>query len=252
MYISFCTPCANRLYQLRQTFDANLTTLMGHSDVEWIIVNLGSKDELHAFMMERLPQVSANIIYAHDASSFAWHMCRAKNIAHKLARGRVLMNLDCDNFIGNSIDVLKKAFGTGTKAMHLWSGVARDGTCGRVAIASDLFHELGGYDESFFPVGYDDSDLIRRIERKGVKVETSRCAKGSAIVNSKEESLLHCELQGMTWEQCTFANRDKSVANIAAGKLTANLGTSWGKANFAVLLRSAELTTTVPKDPFPC
>ena len=226
--ISFCTTCSNRSHQLKQTFDANAAIVERTPNVEWIIVNFNSKDDLHEYMLGKLPQVSKRIVYAKDSSGRPWHASYAKNIAHRLGKGEFLMNLDCDNFIGNAVQLIRLYSFEGYKLLYLSSGTMGDGTAGRVAIARELFHALGGYDETFYPMGYQDIDLVQRA--RAAKTPSKRCFSSSdlAIKNSKIESIMHCAQAGLAWEDYNRANYARSTANIAAGKLVANVGT-WKK-----------------------
>jgi hypothetical protein len=234
MKLSFCTTCSNRLYQFEQTFEANLNIISQSLDTEWIIVNLGSKDALHTYMMDRLPALPNNIIYAYELESRPWHMSVAKNVAHRLGSGDILINLDCDNFIDNSLALLADPLSRGVQVVHLWSGVPGDGTSGRVAISRDIYYRFGGYDESFYPVGHEELDLLKRIRKSGIAVEHVKCAIGSAIPNSKEEGIKHCAVSDITWKECVRRNRLKSDENICAGRLYANRDKTWGKASLTL------------------
>lgn len=215
--ISFCTTCCGRTNQLKQTFAANATIVAGDVSLEWIIVNYGSKDDLHAFMMAQLPQLPARIVYAQELSGNPWHASVAKNTAHRLGSGQILMNLDCDNYIGSAAEILKNYFDNGCQALHLWSGVNRDGTGGRIALSRDLFYKVGGYDETFLPMGYQDYDLLARASASGAAILEARCAPGMALQNDKVASIRNCKVTGLAWEDFDRLNRERSRANLAAG-----------------------------------
>ena len=149
--ISFCTTCHNRLYQLKSVFDANAAAIARNSDTDWTILNFNSEDNIDDFMFSKLRSCPPTVHYVTEASGRPWHLSVAKNIAHRLATGSVLVNLDCDNLIGDAIDVVRRFFDQGCKILHMWSGIHRDGTCGRIAVAKDVFYKLQGYDESFLP-----------------------------------------------------------------------------------------------------
>ena len=50
MIISYCSQIKNRFHQLRETFYHNLEKIRINENVEWIIVDCGSSDELSSFM----------------------------------------------------------------------------------------------------------------------------------------------------------------------------------------------------------
>jgi hypothetical protein len=229
--VSFCTTCFNRVAQLRQTFEANAQVVASHPSVEWTIVNFNSVDDLDSYMREKLSIVSERIIYARDLSRRPWHLSYAKNIAHRISRSDILMNLDCDNFIGNAIDVIKVQFFGGCRLLHMWSKIQGDGTCGRIAVDRRVFHALGGYDESLHPMGYQDFDFIRRATAAGVPYIRCGCDANLAIKNTKQESIRHCSRPGFTWEDYNRENRARSMANIAAGRFVANAPHGWAPLN---------------------
>jgi hypothetical protein len=228
---SFCSTCSNRLEQFRQTFDANLKIILQHPESEWIILNLNSKDSLHDFMMKKLPFLPNRVIYARETGDRPWHMSIAKNMAHRLGSGKILISLDCDNFISNTLNLLLDPIARGCQAIHLGSQIHGDGTCGRIAIERQLFYSLGGYDESFYPVGYEDLDLLARARHSGASVEICPCAPNSAIINTLDESIRYCKLEkGMSWWDCAQGNMAKSEANILSRQLTVNRGKKWGRS----------------------
>jgi len=232
--ISFCTTCANRLHQLKQTFDQNCAVISREPRTEWIILNCNSKDGLHDFMMSRLGRLVGRIKYATVLSQKPWHMSVAKNDAHRLAKGAVLVNLDCDNFIGEAVTLIRDAFAAGADLLHFWSGTFGDGTCGRIAIKRTAFHELGGYDESFMPMGYQDRDLLDRARAKGFSVRERRIRGAMALANDKRESVKHCEAGDLSWRDFLGFNRLRSKLNIARGRLVANSGTIWNESDVRV------------------
>jgi hypothetical protein len=233
--ISFCTTCANRLYQLRQTFDANIEVIRRDPATEWILLNYNSGDGLHEFMLERLPVLPVRFNYVREQSGRAWHLSVAKNIAHRLASGSVLINLDCDNFIGDAVEIVRQQCSRGAQVVHLWSGNWGDGTCGRIAILREIFYALGGYDESFYPMGYQDRDLLNRAAALGSTMTHCPCPPAMAIRNDKQEAIRYCTSSGMSWEDYMESNKKKSEANITARRLAANRTTGWGRLHVEMM-----------------
>src|SRR5262245_17911840 len=103
MRISFCTTCANRLPQFEATFASNYAVVRDDVDVQWLILNFASADDVGGFMRERLPRLTDRLIYAELTRHAPWHASVAKNLCHRLAFGDILVNLDCDNYIGDAI-----------------------------------------------------------------------------------------------------------------------------------------------------
>lgn len=220
--ISFCTTCFRRGTQLAQTICSNAAVIAANSDVEWIILGYSDDMETKSLVSKNIASFSRRITYVHDERSRPWHLSTAKNLAHRLATGRILMNLDCDNYIGNGHSVIRAAFAMGHKIVHQWSGVHGDGTCGRIAIARDIYYMLGGYDEALEPMGYQDVDLLNRAFACGISPLHAHCDSSLAIPNSKLESVRHVDTNGRLWAELNQASKDRSSRNIARGELVAN------------------------------
>jgi hypothetical protein len=235
--ISFCTTCHNRAYQLKQVFAANAAVIAADPTLEWVILNYASGDDLDGFLRAQLPRMSHRIVYAHEKTSRAWHVAIAKNMAHRLATGAVLMNLDCDNYIANAPAIIRVAFAEGTKVLHLRSKVWNDGTYGRIAMTRKVFHALGGYDESFLPMTHQDQDLLKRAMLSGLgePAWVYHSPAGSAIANTRRTTMRHCSDRQMTWTQMRDINRAKSDRNLAAKKFVANADTGWCRMNPIIL-----------------
>ncbi len=227
MKISLCTTCCNRFGQFEATFEANAEQVLANLAVEWVIVNFNSADGLDRFMRGRLGDLPDRVIYVKETSGRPWHASIAKNVAHRNGTGDVLMNLDCDNLVGDAIEVIGEYFGQGYQLIHLWTGVLGDGTYGRIAIDRQLFHSLGGYDETFYPMAYQDADLIGRAGAAKAKRARVPSPEGLALTNSKGDSLRNCRPDGLTWQDYNQRNRARSLANVAAGHIVANQPAGW-------------------------
>lgn len=245
--ISFCTTCCNRAHQLTQILEENAAIIAADPELEWVILNYNSTDELHDQVMAKLPQLSPRVIYARVQDGRRWHASVAKNMAHRLGSGNILYNLDNDNRINTAPEDCRRAFAR-SSMLHQWSGYNRegqqsskditthftppvsvsklppkgDGSYGRIASKRELFHRLRGYDESFYPMGAQDTDLLLRGHITVDSVPWIPCKPGMSILNTKEESLINCDTNGMVWEEMNIANWAKSQANIIAGVFAVN------------------------------
>ena len=149
------------------------------------------------------------------------------------------MNLDADNLIDTAITEINEEFHQQIHALHLWSGRFGDGTYGRIAIDAARYAEAGGYDESFLPMGYQDMDILDRLRGLGCVIKHRPCKTGTAIQNTADESIEHCRIQHMSWEDFNRANQQASHANIARGCLKANIGGCWGEGIVEIVLHSS-------------
>jgi hypothetical protein len=165
--ISFCTTCKGRLYQLRETLPQNLAAL--GADEEIVLVDYHSPDGLAAWVWDNFePEIAAGRLRFFEVLDEApWHMAKAKNLAHRLARGPLLFNLDADNFLtAQDLQHIRAAVAQGL-CCRQGTGNIRDGTPGRIGLPREAFHRIGGYDEALLGVLLDDYDLIVRAEAAG-------------------------------------------------------------------------------------
>ena len=87
-------------------------------------------------------------------------------------------------------------------------------------MTKEKFYALGGYDESFYPMGYQDTDIMNRARAMGSTYLHVNCGNNLAILNSKEDWLVNCKIPGMTWRDFNRVNKNKSISNIESGKFT--------------------------------
>lgn len=208
-------------------FESNFEAIREDESVEWLILNYNSHDDLDEYIRPFLRSKPCNIRYVKEISRRRWHMSLAKNISHKLASGDILMNLDCDNRIGDALKQIREGFTANVGALHLWSGHYGDGTCGRVAIRRELFFNVGGYDESFRPMAYQDEDLLERLKDMGETVVHCPCRPPMAIANAGLGDAAPVP-KTARWERYYKYNYRISNRNRAEGRLVANEGKLWG------------------------
>jgi hypothetical protein len=245
MRISFCTACMNRCYQLKETLPRNLELIAEWPDVEIVVLNYNSSDGMHDWMTSNYghnPSRFPQLTYARQRSALRFHAPRAKNLAHKIASGDVLVNLDADNFIGRSVEILRERFlSSEADVVHLWSGIWGDGTYGRIALRRTAFYELGGYDEAFFPVGHQDCDLLMRASARGLRTVHAPAGPPGALPNTKADTTKHCRI-GISYDQMQMANYQMSQENLKRGRLRAN-PYGWGQSECDILMGSYSEST---------
>jgi glycosyltransferase involved in cell wall biosynthesis len=161
--ISFCTTCRNRLWQLRETLPKNLDSLDGRQEI--VLVDYGSTDGLSDWIWINFKSYidAKKLVFFEVKNEVRWNVARAKNLAHRLASGNYLFNLDADNFIHPQDFIwIEKAIEMGLHC-HQWSGKWGDGSFGRIGISRELFLKIGGYDETLLPMGAQDVDILHRL-----------------------------------------------------------------------------------------
>jgi hypothetical protein len=205
--ISFCTWIKNRFHQFKEVLPINLERI-GVED-EWNIVDVDSDDEFAAW----LPQDKRiNIV---KISMEELHFAKLYNISHKLAKGDMIVNLDADNYIGeNFCEWVHKLKEKGFMG-HSWSNDWSDGTYGRIVIPTEVFYNVGGYDESFEPCGFQDTDIMQRVIKSGTRCETSNDIKiyGGSISNTREETMKYVSKKE-SFGKYNSLNHEKYKKNI--------------------------------------
>jgi hypothetical protein len=176
--VSFCITCKDRLIHLRETLPRNLAWHEGDADVEFVIVNYNSGDDLQEWIQDKYrPELeSGRVVHFFNPEPAVFRASHAKNQAFRLARGAILCNVDADNFTGPGFaGYIRKQLQT----LDFLSGgrIENDriiatnvrGVEGRNVVPRELFWTLGGFDEHFSNWGYEDSNLSERMMALGLK-----------------------------------------------------------------------------------
>ncbi len=195
--VSYCTTVMNRGHYLAQTLPQNLANNEKHPNAEFVILDYGDrkgmppldeegnvlldtpkenwlavKDWLIKYYPEKIK--SGRIKYARTEQSH-FHMAHAKNMAHRLGEGDILVNLDADNAVGKDFtgwledkfqenpDIFVRPSVKGQIKYQLTRSKTTDGIAGRIAVSSDMFHKLHGYRESIKSWAGDDTDFQNRV-----------------------------------------------------------------------------------------
>ena len=143
--ISFCTSYLGRHDHLKVTIPHNLMVARG-IDCEFVYVDFSEYSDV-------------------------WEVSRAKNIAHDMASGEILVNVDADNFL--SRDYIDGVLNLFNKDMDIIIHGEGEGVGGRIAISKFNYLRLGGYDERFRSWGFDDVDFIYRAMNLGLRRYTA-------------------------------------------------------------------------------
>ncbi len=168
--ISFCITCHKRQWQLEQTLPSNLA-LARQFGYEICLVNYGAIKELDIYIEENFSgDREDKVLRYYSTPAPRFHASHAKNIAHLLGTRDIVFNLDADNYITSFHQTIYKLLSENPNVVvHNWSGSYVDGTYGRIGMTKKNFEELGGYDESFRGIEWEDVDLIMRVQNKKLK-----------------------------------------------------------------------------------
>ncbi len=254
--VSYCTTCRGRLPHLKQTLPANLAAEKDNPNVEFVVLDYGDEGKdgnLGEWIKQTFPEelASGRLRYArYEAPHFA--MAHAKNMAHRLATGDIVCNVDADNFIAPnfspwltqqfaydrhavvSVQMTKVADDLAHKFKRL---VGRPASTigsigGRLAIRRDDFERLGGYHEKYSAWGEEDVNLVLRARQAGLDmVKLPEALIGGAIqhgndkrienLNAKDkavstERLGRQRLKNIYYQYYRLLGRPEPVANAGA------------------------------------
>ena len=169
MKISLCTPCMNRLEYLKETIGINLELIKefninNDNKFELSLCDYDSKDGLYEYIKDNFSEFidSGILIYTKVNNKEYFNVSHAKNIAHKYSTGDVLINLDGDNYLRMEIlDYYNMIFNSN----NIHNIYLCDTNCiGLIGLSRINFRTLGGYNEEMVGYGFEDVDLMNRLE----------------------------------------------------------------------------------------
>ena len=195
--LSFCITSLKRTDQIKITLPKNLEDNRKDSAIiEFVLIDFNRDDELHNYIMEQFePDLKSGYLkYFHTRELLYWNAAIAKNTSHYYATGRVLVNLDGDNFtgVGGGLYVLDYFNKNPNMYLHQYSNIYHDGTFGRLAYTRDIFFKIGGHDESL--VTSEDDYIIAFFDKLGLAcIRDPNPIYTSAISNPKSETYVNCD-----------------------------------------------------------
>lgn len=171
MDISYCTNCHNRLWQLKITIGRNLKfTVPGQVEIFVLAYN---DETIEPYLVENYSEYindgRLRIKSLQDTQPYSFG--HVKNLCHSMAKGRVLFNLDADNYIDGCHE--KLAGLTDHELLVTLHSHLPDGRGGRIGMTRRTFNELKGYlDNQESP---DDDNLVKRAMRAGKRLKRAEC-----------------------------------------------------------------------------
>ena len=174
--IAFCTTCKGRAQHLKMTLPQNLIDNEDYPNAVFIVLDYGSQDDLLAWLKRDFTKAieQGRIVVYSMNNGGPFQMAHAKNVAHRcgiLEHADILVNLDADQYAGKgAATYLAHAFATNPRGF-LWARMIKGklvrGVNGRIAVTTDAFLKVGGYDERFSTWSRDDKDFCARLKRLG-------------------------------------------------------------------------------------
>ena len=235
--LTFVMALMNRQHQIEQTLLKNLEdNWEDRDDVEFVLMDISSKDGFRDWIrdtriLKSIQSVGILRYYETDILN-EWHASIGKNTATHQATGSIVVTLDCDNFTGyrgGRFVITQFEQNDYNCVMHQFDWNPQNGNFGRIALTKEKFNEIGGYDQSLLPMGYQDWDIIKRAEASGCKyVNPTDEEFNRAIMNEggKELSMANQkdEHKQMGWVEMNRINKLKCHINLYQKKHKANDG----------------------------
>ena len=219
--ISFCTNCKGRLWQLSQTLANNVKVL--DDDSEIIILDYQSPDQLKEWLFGNFAEeiASGKLKYFHLEHGYNYSCAYAKNVAHKLATGDVLFNLDGDNTI--SVGLLRelRKLHDNSVLVPFYTGYD-NGSAGRLGYTKETFIRLNGYNETIVGLGCDDGDFVNRLLALDGRLMPSN-ERYSVIQNTVEQQQIYLNVPGLVnppvdyplhWGKATVTDKDNNIIDL--------------------------------------
>jgi len=176
MLISICTVCKNRAYHYKQTILKNIDDHKNEANVEFVLLDYNSEDDLELWVQNNLSEhiESGLFNYYKTFDPMYFERSHSRNMAFRLAKGDLICNVDADNYTGPLfssylIDQFKKNDKVFVCAGGQFDNIARSDIGGRICVNSKDFQAVGGYDEGMTSYGFEDFDLINRLEMRNLR-----------------------------------------------------------------------------------
>lgn len=171
--ISFCTVCMNRLAHLKQTLKANIKDNETYGNLEFVLLDYNSGDGLEDYAKDQLKNYIKDnrLVYYKTCTPKYFNRSHSRNLLFKLATGDIICNIDADNYTGkNFAAYVNNAFCDPDRVFLSTLGLTgKKDVLGRIGISKTDFLNIGGFDETMVNYGFEDYDIINRLQLSGVK-----------------------------------------------------------------------------------
>ena len=175
--ISFCTVAMNRLAHIKATFIRNILENIDYPELEFNLLDYNSTDGLEEWAKQELKEyIDAGIVnYYKTGTPDYFQRSHSRNMIFKLSSGDIICNVDADNFCGagfanyiNEVMCKDKNIESSflVSARKLKEEEDRN-AYGRIAVNKEDFFALKGFDERMEGYGFEDTDFINRLQKRG-------------------------------------------------------------------------------------
>jgi len=163
--ISIVTTCMDRLDDLKQTYLKNIKDNKDYPELEWVLLNYGSRDAIDDWSLD-LPK---NVNYYKTNNVQYYSMAKSRNICFGYAQGDIVASVDADHFINKGFAHKLNELANTLGPKHIFVKSEQKNR-GRIAMFKSDFLDLGGYDEDLEDYGHEDRDLLFRASALGFKI----------------------------------------------------------------------------------
>jgi hypothetical protein len=170
--VSICTCIKGRFSHLKETFLKNLADNKDYSNCEFLILNYNCPDPRTEkwVKVDLMPYIDAGIVnYYHFPDGNYFHRAHARNLAFRLAKGKILCNVDADNFTGKRFASYLAALLTNDNNSFVCGPRDGRGLGGRIGVLRQHWELVGGFDERFESYGPEDIDFANRLCMTGLR-----------------------------------------------------------------------------------
>jgi MoaA/NifB/PqqE/SkfB family radical SAM enzyme len=237
--LSFFTVCMGRLHHLQQTLPKNLAWNADHPNLEFVLLDYSSPDDVARWVETELGEHLASgrvVYYRYDHAQF-FSFSHSRNMGARLCRGEIICNVDADNFTGpgyaryidEQMEDKDLLVGCDFKDGVFTPIVGDHGWTGRMAVRRQAFLDSGGYDEDMVAWGYEDLDLYNRLCQRKYKCAPIDRRFLNCIEHENKERTAFTKVKeiGRDWgstKGTLLEHFHLSVEKIARGELVANRG----------------------------
>lgn len=158
--LSVVTVCMNRQHHLLHS--ARRVAGWSHHH-EHLILDWSSREPIERAALPDDPRLRLERIEGEKR----WNLCRAYNLAVRLARGSMLLKLDADCWPED----LDPNLAASPEQSICWFGSGPDGRLGQFLMPRTAFEAVGGFNEVLHGYGFDDKDLKARLTSLSFSVQ---------------------------------------------------------------------------------
>ena len=171
--ISFCTVCMNRLHHLRETLPVNISDNENYPELEFVILDYNSGDELEEYIKNNMHNHIRNerVVYYRTYAPDYFDRSHSRNLCFKLATGSIVCNVDADNYTGKEFAFfINECFNQNSDNFLTTIGGKHStkDSLGRICMKKEDFIALRGFDERMSCYGFEDNDMVNRLFQAGL------------------------------------------------------------------------------------